>query len=285
MTPRDSYPPGVPCWIDLAAPDVEAALAFYGGLFGWSFEDRLPAEVPGSYQVATIDGLTVGAIASRQPDDDTPVAWATFIAVADADESARTVASAGGAVVGEPIDVMDAGRLAVCTDPAGAVFSLWQAGTTAGAQLVNAHGSLNFNDLSTPDVAAAAAFYGAVFGWELMRFAPEAGGGAMWTLAGYGDHLERLEPGMRQRQREMGAPAGFEDVVASVSPLDPTAGGAARWDVTFAVDDCDVVADRAAALGGRVLDGPVDLGPVRSARIADPAGATFTASQFFPERL
>ena len=73
--------------------------------------------------------------------------------------------------------------------------------------------------------------------------------------------------------------------VATVVGLDPTDRGAARWDVTFAVDDCDVVADRAAALGGRVLDGPVDLGPVRSARIADPAGATFTASQFFPERL
>ena len=69
------------------------------------------------------------------------------------------------------------------------------------------------------------------------------------------------------------------------APFDPTSGGAARWDVTFAVDECDVVAERAAALGGRVLDGPVDLGPVRSARIADPSGATFTASQFFPERL
>ena len=285
MTPRDGYLPGVPCWVDIGAPDVQAATAFYGGLFGWKFEDRMPADVPGNYLVATIDGLEVGAIGSQQPGDDSPPAWATYIAVADADESARVVTSAGGTVVVEPMDVMDAGRMAVCVDPAGAAFSLWQAGATKGAQLVNAHGSVNFNDLSTPDVEAAAAFYGAVFGWDLLRLPAEAGGGTLWTLPGYGDDLERLEPGNRERQQEMGAPAGFEDVVASVALLEQSTGATARWDVTFGVDDCDTAAARAAELGGRVLTGPVDLGPVRTAQIVDPVGATFTVSQFFPERL
>ena len=41
----------------------------------------------------------------------------------------------------------------------------------------------------------------------------------MWTLPGYGDHLERDNPGMRENMAEMGAPEGFEDVVANLNPI------------------------------------------------------------------
>ena len=41
MTSR-TYPPGVPCWVDTGQPDVEAATEFYGGIFGWTFEDAMP---------------------------------------------------------------------------------------------------------------------------------------------------------------------------------------------------------------------------------------------------
>ncbi|MGH9270275.1 MAG: VOC family protein [Ilumatobacteraceae bacterium] len=284
MTPRDGYLPGVPCWVDTGQPDPQAATEFYAALFGWDFEDLMPAEVPGHYFIARLGGLDVAAIGSQQPGDDTPAAWTTYIAVADADESARAVTAAGGTVMVEPMDVMDAGRMAVVADPAGATFSLWQAGRTKGAQLVNAPGTVNFNDFSTPDLDAAAAFYGAVFGWEVLRFPDDVGGGEMWALRGYGDDLERLEPGTRQRQREMGAPDRFEDVVASVVPLDAPE-EQARWDVTFAVDDCDTIAARATELGGEVRVEPYDVGPVRTAQIADPAGARLTIGRFYPERL
>ena len=62
MTNR-TYPQGVPCWVDTAQPDVEAATEFYGGIFGWTFEDAMPPGAPGRYAITKLDGQDVGAIA------------------------------------------------------------------------------------------------------------------------------------------------------------------------------------------------------------------------------
>ena len=101
----------------------------------------------------------------------------------------------------------------------------------------------------------------------------------MWTLPGYGDHLEQDDPGLRERLAEFGGPGGFEDVVASLNPIGPEQGDVpAHWSVTFAVADADVTAEKAFQLGGRVVVPPFDAPWVRSTVIADPQGATFTAS-------
>ena len=52
MPERDGYIPGVPCWVDASEPNPEEALDFYGGLFGWRFEDTMPPEAPGNYFIA-----------------------------------------------------------------------------------------------------------------------------------------------------------------------------------------------------------------------------------------
>src|SRR2546429_1492281 len=112
MAERDGYIPGVPCWVDTSQPDPEAAVAFYRGLFGWELEDTMPAGSPGSYFIGRIRGGDVGAIGSI-PDGAPPVAmWNTHVWVADADETAALARAAGGGVVTEPFDVMDAGRMA-----------------------------------------------------------------------------------------------------------------------------------------------------------------------------
>jgi hypothetical protein len=85
---------------------------------------------------------------------------------------------------------------------------------------------------------------------------------------------------MRSGMAEMGAPARFEETVASLAPSDD---GDAHWGVTFAVADADAIAARAAELGGQVLVAPFDAPWVRMTVIADPQGATFTASKFVPE--
>ncbi len=122
------------------------------------------------------------------------------------------------------------------------------------------------------------AFYGAVFGWEIL------GVGGMWALPGYGDFLEQRSPGLRENMAGMGAPERFEDVVASVNPIpDDQPDVPAHWGVTFAVDDADAIAGRAAKLGGRVVVPPFDAPWVRMTIISDPQGATFTASKFVPE--
>jgi hypothetical protein len=171
--------------------------------------------------------------------------------------------------------------MAVFTDPAGPAFCVWQAKDHRGARIVNEPGSLNFNDLNTRDPEGAKSFYGAVFGWEILGL---EGGFKMWTLPGYGDFLEQSDPGLRARMGESGAPEGFEDVVASLVPIaEDQPDVPPHWGVTFAVDDADATAKRAAELGGQVVVPPFDAPWVRMTVITDPQGATFTASKFVPE--
>ena len=278
MTEQDRYIAGVPCWLDMTPPDPDAAAAFYGDLFGWEIEDVMPAGSPGRYLVGRMGGRDVAAIAS--PPDGAPAAaaWTTYVWVDSADETAERVRSAGGRVVSGPADVGDNGRMAVCADTEGATFRLWQAARHRGAAVVNEHGSVNFNDLHTGDPQAARAFYGAVFGWEVLDLGGP--GGMMWTLPGYGEFLERRSPGLLDNMASMGAPDGFADVVGSLVPAE---GEPPQWGVTFAVDDADAIAARTAELGGRVVVPPFDAPWVRMTFLVDPQGAPFTASRFAPE--
>jgi uncharacterized protein len=125
MPERDGYIPGVPCWVDASEPDPQAAVDFYGGLFGWEFRDVMPASAEGSYFIAWREthawslfdmsgerrSGNVAAITSM-PEGAVPRAiWNTYISVASADEAAAKVHDAGGGVVVEPFDFADAGRL------------------------------------------------------------------------------------------------------------------------------------------------------------------------------
>jgi hypothetical protein len=211
----DRYIPGVPCWIDTSHPDPEAAAAFYGDLFGWALEDVMPGDSPMRYFIARVRGEDVAAIGS-QPEGAPPDAtWNSYVWVTDADDTAAKVRAAGGSVIMEPADETDAGRAAVCADPAGAVFCLWQPGRHRGATVVNEPVSLNFNILSTGDLEGARAFYGAVFGWEHVG----VGAGSWWALPAYGDFLEQRTLGMRAQMAEMGAPERFQEVVVGINPV------------------------------------------------------------------
>jgi predicted enzyme related to lactoylglutathione lyase len=285
MLERDKYPAGVPCFVDTAQPDPKAATEFYGGLFGWDFEDRMPADAPGHFFAARLDGREVAAIASEQGGAAAEPTWTTYIAVDSADATAAAVRAAGGSVLVEPFDVFAAGRMAMCADPQGAVFGIWQAGRHKGAQVVNVPGSWNWSNLHTDDVEGAKAFYGAVFGWQpsTVQFGP--GQATMWRLPGYGETLESIDPGIRDRHAEGGAPAGFSDAIGWMIEMPADAagdGGAPSWEVTFAVDGTDAVADLAAELGATVVVAPVDAGPTRIAVLRDPQGATFSVSTYAP---
>ena len=279
---QDRYIPGVPCWIDTNQPDPQAATEFYRGVFGWELEDQMPPESGAHYFAARIRGNDTAAISSV-PDGAPPNAtWNTYVWVESADATAEQVRQAGGAALSEPFDVFDAGRMAVCRDPEGAVFRVWQPNRHRGATVVNEHGAVNFNDLHTRDPARAKAFYGDVFGWTTLEI---EGGFTAWTLPGYGDFLETINPGTRERNAALGAPAEFADVVATLAVLgDDQPDTPAHWGVTFGVENADAAAERTAALGGTVVAGPFDAPWVRMVVIDDPQGATFVASQFVPEQ-
>jgi uncharacterized protein len=281
MSDQDRYIPGVPCWVDTNQPDPDAAAAFYGGLFGWEFEDVMAPGTEGKYYSARIRGKDVAAVSSI-PEGAPPMAtWNTYVWVDSADDTAAKVRDAGGQVLTEPFDVTNAGRMAVFADPEGAAFCVWQAKEHRGAQIVNEHGSVNFNDLHTRDPEGAKAFYGAVFGWQTFDL---GGGFRTWTLPGYGEYLQRDDPDLRKRLEEAGGPTGFEDVVASLIQVpDDQPDTPPHWGLTFAVDDADAAAEKATELGGKVILPPMDAPWVRMTVLSDPQGATFTASKYVPE--
>jgi uncharacterized protein len=271
VTEPRSYPAGVPCWIDVEHADVEAAQAFYGGLFGWAFGDATSSS-PAPYLVAHLDGQAVAGLSGGA--GDSPRGWSTYVAVDDAQQVLSAITAAGGRVRRGPVAMGGNGRYAVCEDPDGVSFRLWEAGGRPGAQLVNAPGAWNFSDLHAADGAEAPSFYAGVFGWEI----DDVGFGRMIRRPGYGDHLAAtIDPGIHERQAYISAPPGFADAVGWMVPAQPDE--PPHWHVTFTVVDRDDTAAAAERLGGVVLRGG-DTDWTRDALIRDPQGAVFTASQF-----
>lgn len=277
MDETRTYPEGVPSWIDIEQPDLAAAQAFYGGMFGWTFESAAGPDGRAPYVVARLDGRDAAGLGGVAVGDGAPhveSSWNTYVAVSDADSVARRIIEAGGRITSEPVDVGDAGRAAVAADPAGAVFRLWQARNRPGVQAVNRPGAWNFAYLQTSDPAAPD-FYARVFGWEFddQDFA------TLIRCPGYGDHLAAtVDPDIRERQASVATPSGFEDAIGWLAPAgdEPS-----HWHVSFTVADRDDTAATVLRLGGTVLASN-DTEWTHDAVIRDPQGGVFTASQFVP---
>jgi uncharacterized protein len=247
MSERDSYPPGVPCWVDNLVPDPAQAMTFYGELLGWEFD----GPGPGDYYVAKLRGRDVAGV-GRAPTGVSP-GWNTYVSVANADDAAK----AADRVVVEPFDALPAGRLAALEDPTGAIIGVWEPVQRLGCQLVNEASAYAMSALHTPEPDAAARFYGELFGWETDSFGP---GVSLFRLPGYVGG-EPAQPVPR-------------DVIAVMAKDD----GPARWSVDFWVTDADTLAGRVAELGGNVVVPPFDSIPKRQAVLADPDGAVFSVS-------
>ena len=151
-----NYVPGAPNWVDLGTPDVDAAAAFYGAVFGWEFQSAGPDA--GATGIFTLDGKTVAAVGPMM-ERGGPPSWTLYFDTPDANATADAVKRAGGVSPAEPMDVGTAGRMAQFTDPVGAVFAVWQPGDTKGLDAVNDPGTLSWTELHTADPAAAKSFY------------------------------------------------------------------------------------------------------------------------------
>ncbi len=263
MSLREQYPAGVPCFVETLTPDLDAALRFYAGVFGWTFAGpgQMPGDPPGAYFVARVDGDDVAGIGSAPAGARVPFGWSTHVAVERADDAAARAMDAGGTVVVDPFDVPPAGRLAVIADPAGATFCTWEAGARSGARRVNEPSAWAMSILRTPDPAGAEAFYGKLFGWRAERFGTD-GGLWVWRLSGYVGG-EPAQPVPR-------------DVVAAMMADETQPAG---WGVDFWVTDADAAVAPAAGLGGRVLVEPFAELLFRRAVLAAPDGTTFSVSQ------
>lgn len=255
MTIRTSYAHGTPSWIDLATTDVAAAREFYGGLFGWVFEEN-PTDVGEPYVMASKGEHAAAGMmtqAAEQREMGLPPLWNSYVSVDDIVATTAKVEGAGGKVMAPPFDVMDAGKMAVIVDPTGAVISLWQAVNHIGAGVVNEHGAFSWNELVSPDVPAAAAFYGEVFGWGVDEMdMGEMGSYFVFTIDG-------------------------EGIAGGMAP--PMEGMPAHWGVYFQVDDIEATVAAATAAGATVMNPPTASPAGTLAHLADPQGGMFAVIQ------
>ena len=253
------YEDGIPSWVDLGSSDVNGAREFYHGLFGWNAPEGPPEA--GGYTVCDIDGKTVAGLGPNM-NPAAPPHWSTYVNVDSADDTVAKVEANGGTVYVAPLDVMDAGRMAVFADTEGAVIGLWQPGRHVGAQLVNVPGTYCWSELMTDDLAGAKGFYKAVFGWDAETQGPEGpegpGGYTEWKLGG----------------RSIG---GMMSKPPTMPPNTPS-----FWGVYFAVEDTDATLSKAQALGASVLMPATDIEPGRFAVLADPGGAMFNVLALKP---
>jgi predicted enzyme related to lactoylglutathione lyase len=245
MGDRDSYPPGTFCWADLGTTDAAAAKTFYTSVFGWEATDA-PAGDTGVYTTFKLDGRDVAALyemGEEEREQLTPH-WSSYVSVEDVDAAAARARELGAELTAEPLDVMEAGRLAVVRDPTGALVHLWQARGQTGAGRVNDPGCMVWNELASPEPERAGAFFSALLGWTAE---PDATGYAVIKCDG------AINGGIRRVQDD-----------------EPP-----HWLVYFSAGSCDETAAAVREAGGRVLAGPMDSAVGRIAIVADIAGATF----------
>lgn len=250
------YPEGQFGWIDLMTTDPERARAFYCGLFGWDAKDmQTPSGPP--YTTFLLHGQVVAGMGAQPPDvraAGIPPTWTSYLSSERLEHTMGRATEAGGAVIMEPMDIPPEGRMALISDPTGAVVGLWEPREHQGVDVLDAPGAMAWNELQTRDLPAALRFYASVFGW---------------TWAESGDTGYRIA--------SLAAKAGDDKAVAGAMTMPSTVPSEApsTWAAYFAVADCDASTWLATELGGRTFLAPMEMGDMRFSGIIDPSGAMF----------
>lgn len=244
--------PGEFCWINILTPEPDKAREFFGKLLGWTY-----AEIPfvGGHMMK-VGGQDIGGLFDLHGPNTppgTPPLIGVMVKVASADAAGAKVTALGGRAM-PAFDIMDQGRMAVCFDPNGAAFDVWESKNGQGTAADSTqHGAPSWFETMTTDVDRATPFYSALFGWtpEVMPMPDMA-----YTTFKLGD---AYVAGMMQIPPEMG-------------------GMPPHWGTYFTVNDVDQTARDATALGGKICAPPQDVpGVGRFCVLQSPQGVTFCA--------
>jgi uncharacterized protein len=239
-------------FVELVTPDLVAAKQFYGGLFGWTFRDIQAGET--EYAEASLDGHPVAGLIHR----DIPAGkhrqptWLSFIAVKDVDVAKTIALQHGAKVLFEPHSIPDRGREAVFADPQGAVFAILASSSGDPPDVLAAPGEWIWSSLITTDPDTNAAFYQALFDYDVYEL-PADDGAQHLMLAS--DNYAR---------------ASVNSLPANRPNVYP------HWLNFVQVKDTVTMTEKVVAIGGRVLVEPrVDRDGGKVAVVADPQGAPF----------
>lgn len=250
--------PGNFCWFELATSDQAAAKKFYGDLFGWTANDA-PMGPDVFYTMFQLRGRNVAAAYKLdQTQQGVPPHWGTYVAVTSADETSAKAKTLGGAVIFDPMDVAEHGRMAVLRDPTGAVISVWQAKQHQGVGVAGEVGAFCWSELLTRDTAAATKFYTALFGWKTKVTDSTGFPYTHWQNDG----------------ADIG---GMMAIMEQWGPMPP------NWGNYVQVANCDETAAKATSLGGKVCMPPMDIPETgRFAMLQDPQGAMLSVIALRP---
>ncbi|MBV2356002.1 VOC family protein [Streptomyces sp. J2-1] len=239
---------GSPVWLDLGSPDQEAAVGFYGAVFGWRYES-LGAEA-GGYGLFRLGGRVVAGIGPLT-EEGAASAWTTYFRCADAEAAVRAVRAGGGEVRYGPVS-LGAGTMAQVSDPEGARFAVLEGG--GGLEVTSAGNALVWAELHSADPEAAIRFYQGLFGWR---------------------YADLPAPGLTYRVLSIAEGDQEDGTFGGAAPLQGEQ-GMSRWVPYFAVADADTVVTAVRAAGGTVLMPAADVPEAgRVALLTDPAGAVF----------
>ena len=259
MTIIEKHRPGSFCWIELATTDQDAAKRFYSQLFGWAVRD-MPMGPDFTYTLFQLEGKDAAAgytLRAEERAQGVPPHWMIYVAVENADDTAKRASELGAKVCAPPFDVGTFGRMAVIQDPTGAIFSIWQAKGGIGIGIKDTDGTLCWADLGTPDRERAGKFYSDLFGWEIVADKDDD------PQSGY-LHIKN-----------------GEDFIGGILPPEHQNPNAPpHWLPYFQVSDCAASAAMAKELGANLYLEPMFLENVGTMSvIGDPQRAVFALFQ------
>jgi predicted enzyme related to lactoylglutathione lyase len=246
--------PGEFCWINMLTPQPAEARAFFGTLLGWSY-----FEIPGIGHGVQVGGHNIGGLFDLEgpnTPEGTPPLIGVMVKVESADATCARVTSLGGRAK-PAFDIMDQGRMAVCFDPSGAEFDVWEPKKMPGTAVDSRqHGAPSWFETMTTDVDRVSTFYSGLFGWtpEVMQL-----------------------PGFSYTTFKNGTTdvAGMLPITPEMGELRP------HWETYFTVTDAEATAREAVELGAtlcrRVQNVP---GVGRFCGITSPQGVTFCVIEY-----
>ncbi len=234
-------------WFEYVTKEIQKAQGFFGELFGWTTQEMPMPQ--GSYTMIASEGEMIGGYQSTPAGAPAQAHWLSYLQVESADKSAELARSLGGKIAQRPMQVGDAGTMAVVLDPTGGAFALWQPAKPEGSgDYKGRPGTWCWNELWTGDPGAAVEFYKRLGGFEEKKME---------------------SPGMGTYHILETDGKGRAGVFKSPAPDVPT-----MWLPYVFVADADKTVERAKKLGASAQVPPTDIPNIgRFAVIIDPQGA------------
>ena len=254
-------PVGAFIWYELMTSDANAASRFYGDVVDWTIAGQPAPQADMDYRMINRDdGGHAGGVLQLSPDMQAHGArttWLPYFHVADVDAAIAAMEADGALVIMPAVD-HEVGRFAMLADPQGVVFYVMKPIPPAGMENMasdvfasNTAQHVAWNELASPDLAGAKAFYGKHCGFTFDNVMPM---GPMGDYCFIDHHGQTLGAIMQRQDESMPA----------------------QWVMYVRVPNVNTAKAAIEVGGGTVLNGPHEVPGGDHVIIAlDPQGAKF----------